>query len=199
MLLRQTQAIAVAKMWRPFIQRYPDAKTLTQADQNELFTQLKVLGLASQRSSALLEAASWLVEHHKGQVPATLEELVKIPHVGLYVAHAVVCFAFGQPVEVVDTNVLRFFARYHEIHVPPDIRRAPTIWKVARQALPKRREDVQPHNYGFLDFTAQICRSRSPQCNICPLLSGCKWGSHQLAIVEGKVKQGTPNQYRIML
>ncbi len=174
MLLRQTQAGAVSKLWREFFQRYPDAQALAQANKNELFTYLKVLGLAEQRSLALTSAASWLVEHHRVQVPDSYEELFKIPHVGMYVVHAVLCFAFKRNVEIVDTNVLRFYARYYGLAIKPDIRRNPEIWKLAKASLPDR--ETQEHNYGLLDFTAEICRTKMPRCPSCPLATSCAEG-----------------------
>jgi A/G-specific adenine glycosylase len=174
MLLRQTDAPSVAKLWTGFFARYPDAATLARADKEELFSYLKILGLADQRSSALLLAASWIVEYHKGVLPDTKEELCAIPHVGLYVAHAVLCFAFERPVEIVDTNILRFFSRYYDIFIrKPDIRRNPKIWEIAHASLPS--ENVKQHNYGLLDFTAEICKNRNPLCSRCPLASSCRY------------------------
>ena len=174
MLLRQTQAEAVSKLWHEFFQRYPDAQALARANKNDLFTQLKALGLAQQRSLALISAASWLVEHHRGQVPDSHEELFKIPHVGMYVVHAVLCFVFKHDIEIVDTNVLRFYARYYGLAIKPDIRRNPGIWKLARASLPDG--EVQEHNYGLLDFTAEICRTKIPRCPVCPLATSCAEG-----------------------
>jgi A/G-specific adenine glycosylase len=174
MLLRQTQAGAVSKLWHEFFQRYPDAQALAQADKNVLFTHLKVLGLAEQRSLALISAASWLVEHHGGEVPDSSGELIKIPHVGMYVVNAVLCFAFKRDIEIVDTNVLRFYARYYGLAVKPDIRRNPEIWGLAKASLPP--EEVQEHNYGLLDFTAEICRTKMPRCPVCPLATSCTEG-----------------------
>ncbi len=188
MLLRQTQSMAVAKMWHTFIQKYPDASTLAQAKRDALLDQLKILGLGKQRASALLSAANWLVEHHNGQVPGTREELLKVPHVGLYVAHAVLCFALGHKIEIVDTNILRLYARYYDLEVTPDIRRNPGVWDIARWSLPEEREKVQQHNYGLLDFTAGICRSRQPQCTVCPLASSCKWGTRLIALASAGTK-----------
>mgnify|MGYP001446486824 CR=1 FL=1 len=177
MLLRQTQASSVSKLWYGFTQKYPNASLLAQANEDELFNVLKILGLAKQRSSALSAASTWLVENCEGQVPDTKEELLKIPHVGLYVSNAVLCFAFGQRVEIVDTNVLRFYARYYGLEIRPDIRRNAKVWDEAKSLLPDKGSQVQHHNYGLLDFTAEVCRSRFPQCNICPLASSCSWAT----------------------
>lgn len=176
MLLRQTQAISVSKLWNDFINHYPDAMTLARANKKTLLDQLKILGLGQQRTSALVEAATWLVEHHSGQMPVSKEEMLNIPHVGAYVANAVLCFAYGQKLEVVDTNILRFYGRYYGLDVKPDIRRNPEVWEIARASLPEQVSEIRQHNYGLLDFTAAICKARNPLCGACPLVSSCKWG-----------------------
>lgn len=176
MLLRQTRAIVVTKLWERFTNKYPDASTVARASVEELVNELKGLGLGNQRAKALREASVWLVQHHDGQVPSQLEELLKIPHVGDYAARAVMCFAFGHQVEIVDTNVLRLFSRHYYQVLVPDIRCNPEVWQWARDLLPRERKKAQQHNYGLLDFTAEVCRPGRPRCEICPLVSSCAWG-----------------------
>jgi A/G-specific adenine glycosylase len=183
MLVRQTRAGAVAKLWTHITRKYPNAAIMARADKKELVAELSVLGFGNQKADALLSAATWLVKHHNGEVPNTLQELLDVPHVGHYAARAVLCFAFGLKVEIVDTNILRFFARYYGLNVKPDIRRNPGVWEIARKALPKDRKMVQKHNYGFLDFTADICKPGRPRCEICPLSSSCEWGKQQLGYI----------------
>ena len=178
MLLRQTQAVSIAKIWEKFIWKYPNVQTLAEASENELEEQLKILGLGKQRSFALITVADWVLENNNGEVPLSKEDLLKIPHVGAYVSNAVLCFAFGQRTAIVDTNILRFYARYYGIEVKPDIRRNPQIWEIAQNSLPENPQDIKSYNYGLLDFTSEICRSKVPQCNICPLATTCKWGVH---------------------
>ena len=180
MLLRQTRAIVVAKLWEQVTGKYPEAKTVAEASGEELINDLKVLGLGNQRAKALREASRWLIQHHGGQVPSQLEELLKIPHVGDYAARAVMCFAFGQRVEIVDTNVLRLFSRYHGQVLIPDIRCNPKVWQWARELLPRERKKAPQHNYGLLDFTADVCKPGRPHCEICPLVSSCTWGRKHL-------------------
>jgi A/G-specific adenine glycosylase len=184
MLLRQTQAAAVSRLWLDFINRYSDAWTLAQAKRDELFEQLKILGLGFQRAEALVAAATWLIEHHNGQVPDSKDKLLRIPHVGAYVANAVLCFAYEQKVEVVDTNILRFCARYYGLTIKPDIRKNPQIWEIARSLLPEEITKVKQHNYGLLDFTAEVCKARLPLCGTCPLVSSCQWGSREIEQVQ---------------
>ena len=180
MLLRQTRAGAVAKLWEDFFARYYDPFLISAAAREDLFNELKILGFGNQRVEALVSASNWLLEHHNGKVPKNLDRLLAIPHVGIYAARAVLCFAFNKRIEIVDVNVQRFFARYYALEVRADVRRNPHIWLVAQEALPRGAKRTQQHNYGLLDFTAEICIARQPRCEICPLSFSCAFGKKQI-------------------
>lgn len=189
MLLRQTRAAGVAKLWDRLTRTYPDAPSLARANINKLEALISILGFGKMRAGALIGAAKWLVTHHGGQVPEDASELVKIPHVGSYAAHAVLCFAYGHKKEIVDVNVLRFFSRYYGIKVKADIRRNPHVVKLAWEALPREKNKAAEHNYGLLDFTADICKAGRPRCEICPLNKQCELGK-LIASTEGQKSKG---------
>ncbi len=174
MLLRQTRAESVAALWDDFISEYPTPRALAGARQPVLRQRIQPLGFGKQRSSALISAAKWLLEHHDGHVPRTEAELLQIPHVGLYTARAILCFAFGIRQPIVDANILRFFSRYYRLKGQTDIRRNLEAWQIAETILPGSSKRARQHNYGLLDFTAEICRPRGGQCSICPLATSCQ-------------------------
>jgi len=192
MLLRQTRASHVLSIWESFIRRYPTAKALSQARQRELIRQLKPLGFANQRSEALILAAKWLVKNTRGRIPVSVDELLKVPHIGHYSARAILSFAFGKKFEIVDSNVLRFIGRYFGVPLNADNRRNPVAWELAHSLLPHQSRHIKEHNYGLLDFTAEICRSVSPQCDICPLSKSCNWFSQAHAYTNAKVLKSNP-------
>lgn len=181
-LLQQTKAEDVAKMWNNFLNKYPDAVTMSKARVSKLFLELKFLGFGNKRAKALKSASLWLIKNHNGQVPNTLKELLAIPYVGDYAARAILCFAFNQKIEIVDANFLRLFSRYFGLQFNRDARRAPQAWEIARQLLPREKKKAKPHNYGLLDFTAQVCKSGRPRCEICPLCRQCVFGRELLDI-----------------
>jgi A/G-specific adenine glycosylase len=179
-LLQQTKAADVAKIWLDFFSEFPDALALAQADVGKLEQKIKFLGFGTRRANALKMIGEWLVENHAGDVPHNRERLLAIPFVGLYAAHAVLCFAFDRKIEIVDANVIRLFNRYYGMQLNKDARRAPPSWEIARNLLPGERAKAKPHNYGLLDFTAQICKPVKPLCEICPLVKQCCYGQSKI-------------------
>lgn len=175
MLLRQTQASMVGKTWPGLIDRYPDPAAVLMSQDEDLYNRLAVLGFGNQRVVAVKSMSRALVDQHAGRVPRSIPRLLELPHVGLYAAHATACFAFGRRVPVVDSNVLRVFSRLSGEDYGQDIRRGMgrKAWKVAWLILPKR--NARAHNYGLLDFAAQVCKPRIPVCSNCPLTSCCAY------------------------
>lgn len=175
MLLRQTRAGGVALIWPDLIKKYGSPNALIEESSEALITFLKPLGFGVQKTDSLKLASSWILAKESGKVPSIRERLLRIPHVGQYVANATLSFAFGKRIEIVDTNVLRLFSRYFGLKLKPDIRRAPEAWKIARKLLPRSKGTVRVHNYGILDFTADICKPIGPKCGICPLSRKCSF------------------------
>ena len=180
LLLTQTRASDVIRIWHDFVKEYPTPLSITNASENELLLKLRTLGFGSIKVKALKLASAYILENYEGRVPDDLSLLLKIPHVGDYAARAVLCFAFGSCVEIVDTNVLRLFSRYFDLQFNRDARRTPQAWEIAREILPRDRRKAKPHNYGILDFTAEICKPGRPRCEVCPLNRTCEYGKRQL-------------------
>jgi len=180
LLLVQTKAEDVARAWLPLMLRYPDALHLARARQNTLIRLLEPLGLHRQRSRALKSVSRALMDLYGGEVPKTVEKLLTLPHVGLYVASAVACFGFGRRVPIVDANVIRVFDRITGTHGIRELRRRFDVWQLAWAALP--RAHAKSHNYGLLDFAAQTCTSRAPCCASCGLVSICAFGKKKLRL-----------------
>ena len=175
MLLRQTRAEGVAKLWQSFVSTYPTSRAIVSASNEELASRLIILGFGKLKVRSLKAASAFLIEHHTGHVPSTSGELIRIPHVGKYTANAILCFAFKQRVAIVDNNVLRFVSRYFGFYSGSDIRRAPKVWELVEKLLPRDARKAPEHNYGFLDFTAQICKPIGPRCDRCSIKTDCHY------------------------
>lgn len=172
MLLRQTTARQVAEVWPKLVRRYPGPAALANADPAAVEAIVQPLGLGRQRAAALQAAARHLLEHYGGAVPAQLGALEQVPHVGPYAANAVRSFAFGIPVPIVDTNVVRIFTRYFGRSTSTkNPHREDWIWRYAYKGLPSAQTTA--FNYALIDLAHQVCRLHRPCCQACPLRSGC--------------------------
>ena len=87
--------------------RYPDASALAKATTDELEPQIQSTGFFRAKSRSLVGMASEVVEQHHGDVPKTMDELVKLPGVGRKTANVVLGHALGVPGLPVDRHVLR--------------------------------------------------------------------------------------------
>ena len=87
--------------------RYPDAAALARATTAELEPQIQSTGFFRAKSRSLLGMATEVVEEHGGEIPGSMDELVKLPGVGRKTANVVLGHALGVPGLPVDRHVLR--------------------------------------------------------------------------------------------
>ena len=88
-------------------QRFPDANSLSGASLDELEALVKPTGFFRSKARSLLSIASALVDRHHGEVPTSMEALLKLPGVGRKTANVVLGHALDIPGLPVDRHVLR--------------------------------------------------------------------------------------------
>ncbi|MEJ5358704.1 MAG: endonuclease III [Desulfobacterales bacterium] len=110
-----------------------------------------------------------LLAEHGGEVPRTLEELVRLPGVGRKTANVVLGAAFGIPGIVVDTHVARLARR---LGLSP--RRDPRRIEQDLMAVVPRSE-WSAFSLRLVFFGREVCTARRPRCPECPLASICPY------------------------
>ncbi len=73
---------------------------------------IRQLGLAPQKSKALVGLSKLILDRHAGEVPRTFDELEALPGVGHKTASVVMAQAFGVPAFPVDTHIHRLAKRW---------------------------------------------------------------------------------------
>jgi A/G-specific adenine glycosylase len=184
-LLVQTKAEDVARIWPLLIARYPSPATMARAQMPSLTRLLRPLGLQNQRARALRTVSQAIIRRFGGRVPQSIPEMLSLPHIGLYVACALASFNYGQRVPIVDANVLRVLARISGIEPVRDLRRSRRAWELAWRVLPQKSFAL--HNYGLLDFAAEVCKAKGPLCSTCPLRAVCAYARNSVKL--GSVSQ----------
>ena len=91
--------------------RYPRPRDYATASMPEIESLIRSTGFYKSKAKHLIGCARAIEEHHKGQVPATMEALTALPGVGRKTANVVLGNAFGKPAVVVDTHVKRLARR----------------------------------------------------------------------------------------
>lgn len=166
-MLQQTSTARVVEPWTRFLQTFPTASACAQAPLADVLRQWSGLGYP-RRAKSLHDAARMMVERFDGCVPSSIDELLSLPGVGPYTAHAVASFAFHRRAAVLDTNVGRVVARA----IANRPLRAREAQDLATALLPRR--DCAAFNQAMIDLGAQFC-GRDPRCPRCPLRSSCRW------------------------
>lgn len=180
-LLQQTQAReSVVEAYQALLTTYPSPEMLAGANLADVTAIVQPLGLAY-RAAELIELAAGLVSFHGGVVPKDLSSLMALTGVGDYSARAVLSFAFGYDVAVVDTNVARIFYRVFAIPgwMPSNPARKRSLIALATALIPAGQ--ARQFNLALLDLGALVCTSRVPDCASCPVLEYCEYGKINLA------------------
>jgi len=171
-LLRRTTSKAVARIYEPFIGRYPDCGTLAVAEIRELEDSLRPIGFHKQRARMLRETMEYIEESHNGRIPDSYDDLLEIPNIGPYIAGAVLSLAYGLRFAMVDTNVERIISRVFK-HTLPERGRLRRVQDTVEVLLPP--EPVATFNLGLLDLGALVCSYRWTKCDVCPLNAICDY------------------------
>jgi len=151
--------------------RYPDARALVRASTSELEPQIQSTGFFRAKSRSLKGMATALVADHGGEVPRTMEALVKLPGVGRKTANVVLGHALGVPGLPVDRHVLRVANRIgiarsdDPVVVEQQLCAAlsPTDWTRASDTL--------------ILHGRRICKPR-PLCDRCAIKEDCEYFRH---------------------
>ena len=115
----------------------------------------------------LKQLSEQLIQEHDGNVPDTIDELVKLPGVGRKTANLVVITAFDKPGVCVDTHVHRITNRWGYVTT----KSADKTEMALRAKLPEQHWNSI--NWLLVQFGKQICKPIVPLCSMCKLNEIC--------------------------
>jgi len=174
-MLQRTKAEQVVPVYERFVEKYPNAHSLSKASVSEIRGEILSLGL-EKRAQGLKKLAEQIVEEHKGEIPNSKDELVKLHGVGNYIANALLCHAFGVDVPTVDANFARLLVRVFSLKPKPPAQKDRRIWAFAQSLMPLVKGRARTLNLAILDFVSKICSPQKPSCRMCPLNFICDYG-----------------------
>ena len=147
--------------------KYPDATAFADADLAELEREIFSTGFYRQKAKAIKGYCKAVVKDFRGEIPHTVEKMVKLPGVGRKTANLVLGIAEGVPGVVVDTHVKRVSYRMGLTeNTDPE-----KIEKDLNLLLPEIR--WMPFSSELIFHGRAVCTSHKTRCDICPVEKLC--------------------------
>ena len=149
--------------------KYKDIYEVVEAPTEDVQELIKPAGFYRVKAGRIQEVSQILIDEYGGEVPDTLEELVKLPGVGRKTANCVLVFAFELPAIPVDTRVHRISNRMGLVDTKNPDQTEVELSKIAPKELWIKLNDL------MVQFGQNICKPISPQCEMCPVSYLCDY------------------------
>lgn len=154
----------------PLFDAFPTPETLAQASFEEIEPFIRSVTFANNKTKHLMGMAKMLVEDFGGEVPDTVDELVKLPGVGRKTANVITSVIYEQPNMAVDTHVFRVSAR---IGLTTNAKNVLQSEKQLVANIPQ--ELIHKAHHWLILHGRYTCVARRPKCERCGLTSICKY------------------------
>ncbi|RYZ07849.1 MAG: endonuclease III [Myxococcales bacterium] len=172
-LSAQSTDVMVNKITPELFRRWPGPRELASANPAEVEQVLSKIGMFRQKTKNIVGLSQQLLEKHGGQVPRTLDELVKLPGVGRKTANVVLGVAFGAPEGVVvDTHVQRISQRLALTKHTEPLEIEQDLMKLFERTL------WDPLSHTLIFHGRRICTAQKPACAACPAQELCPSAFH---------------------
>lgn len=166
-LSAQTTDVVVNQITPLLFARYPDAKSMAEADPADLEVILKPTGFFRAKARNVMALCNRLVDEYDGVVPPRLQDLVTLPGVGRKTANVVLGNAFGIPGITVDTHFGRLSRRFGWTESDDPVR----VEADVAELFEPRDWTMLSHRVVF--HGRRVCHSRKPACGACAVATWC--------------------------
>ena len=153
----------VNKVTENLFKKYRTLDDYANANIEDFAKDINKLGLYKQKAKYIITAAKIIKEKYNGNLPDTMEELIKLPGVGRKTANIILWNAFKKAEGIaVDTHVRRL-SRLFGLTKSTNLDK---IEKDLMEIIPKERWGDLP--YKLIDYGRKYCTARCKHKN-CPL------------------------------
>lgn len=157
----------VNKVTPSLFKAYPDAASMARAPLPKVEKLVQSTGFFRNKAKSLVECAKAVVEKHGGEVPNTMDDLVKLRGVGRKTANVVLGNVFGIPSLVVDTHVGRLCRRFGFTKSQDPVK----VEHEMMEIVPK--EDWTLFSHLLIFHGRNRCDARKPDCEHCEVADLC--------------------------
>jgi len=162
----------VNKVTPELFARFPNARAIAQAPRSEIESLIRSTGFYRNKAKNIQAACEMIVSDFGGNVPDTMEEILKLPGVARKTGNVVLAHVYGVNAGVtVDTHVKRLSLRLGLTeHTDPK-----RIEKDLMALLPQL--DWENWSIRLIYHGRAVCKARQPLCESCSLADLCPFPS----------------------
>lgn len=171
---------------------YPTPHFLAEAASEDIFEIIRSVSFANNKTRHLMGTARRLCDHHDGEVPQTMEELILLPGVGRKTANVVLSVAWNRAAMAVDTHVFRVAAR---LGLTRDARNPLEAELQLVKYIPEA--EVHKAHHWLILHGRYICIARRPKCEECALQPACRYFQKEMKKVVAGLKKYDPETDRV--
>lgn len=145
--------------------QYPSAKSLSEANIEDVEKIVKPCGLYRRKASDIIDESVKLCSEFDGILPSDIDTLLTFPGVGRKIANLLIGDIYGQPAIVTDTHFIRICGR---LGLYPEEEKNPhKIEKITKELIEPTRQSDFCHR--IVMFGRDVCFARAPRCGECPI------------------------------
>ena len=169
-LSAQCTDVRVNQVTPAIFKEYPTAAAYAEAPLEDLEQAIYTTGFYHQKAKSIKAICGALVGQFGGQVPASLDDLVKLSGIGRKTANVILGNALGIPGITVDTHLGRVSQRL-------GLTRQKDPVKIEFDLMPLvPQERWVKFSHQMIWHGRQVCTAKKPDCPHCPLLPYCDYG-----------------------
>ncbi|KAK1351386.1 Endonuclease III-like [Heracleum sosnowskyi] len=172
------------------------ADSIAKADEETIKSKIYPVAFYKRKASFMKRIANICLSKYDGDIPSTLEDVLKLPGVGPKMAYLVMTLAWNNVQGIcVDTHVHRISNRLgwvscggtnQKTNTPEETREALERW------LPK--EEWVPINPLLVGFGQTICTPLRPQCGKCSISDLCPSAFKEVSTPKSAPKKSAPKK-----
>ena len=169
MLSAQATDRSVNKATAPLFRAASTPAAILALGVDGLSPYIKSIGLYNSKARNIIATCKLLLERHAGAVPASREELERLPGVGRKTANVILNTAFGEATMAVDTHIFRVANR---TGLAPGKTVRAVEEKLLKFVPPEFLKDA--HHWLIL-HGRYVCKARTPACASCLIADLCEY------------------------
>ncbi|MBO4985629.1 MAG: endonuclease III [Bacteroides sp.] len=155
----------------PLFRDFPTPEAMAESTSEVIFEYIKSVSYPNNKAKHLVGMAQMLIRDFHGEVPDTLEELIKLPGVGRKTANVIQAVVFNKAAMAVDTHVFRVS---HRLGLVSEKCTTPfSVEKELVKHIPE--EDIPIAHHWLILHGRYVCLARAPKCEVCGLQTMCKF------------------------